>query len=192
MFTVVTGGSGSGKSAYAEDVICSLWKKEQEIGKRKIPLFYIATMYPFDEESHKRIERHRDMRRGKGFETIECYTGLKEKQFPEGCCVLLECMSNLTANEMFREEGAKEKTVEAIKEGLQRIQEKAAHICVVTNEIFSEAAVYEGDTCRYQEYLGEINQFLGKTADEVCEVVYGIPLLQKTAEKKAEGKAEEI
>lgn len=183
MFTVVTGGSGSGKSAYAEDVICSLWQMEKERNKEKIPLFYIATMYPFDEESHKRIRRHRNMRKGKGFETIECYTGLKEMELPEGCCVLLECMSNLTANEMFRKEGAGPKTVEAIKEGIQRIREKAVHICVVTNEIFSEAAAYEGDTCRYQEYLGEINQYLGKTADEVYEVVYGIPLQQKRAEK---------
>ena len=47
---------------------------------RKIVLFllektdriYIATMYPFDEESRKRVQRHRKMRQGKGFETVEC------------------------------------------------------------------------------------------------------------------------
>lgn len=50
---------------------------------------------------------------------------------------------------------------------------------IVTNEIFSEAASYEGDTIRYQEYLGIINQNIGKMADEVVEVVYGIPIWYK-------------
>ena len=54
---------------------------------------------PFDEESHKRIQRHQKMRAGKGFETVECYTGLKNVKLPAGCVVLLECMSNLVANE---------------------------------------------------------------------------------------------
>ena len=53
MMAVVTGGSGSGKSAFAEDKILSLGQ-----GKR----FYIATMHPYDEESYKRVERHRKMR----------------------------------------------------------------------------------------------------------------------------------
>ena len=49
MLTVVTGGSGSGKSAYAEDLLLSYG-----LGER----IYIATMFPFDEESHRRIARH--------------------------------------------------------------------------------------------------------------------------------------
>ena len=32
---------------------------------------------------------------------------------------------------------------------------------------------------RYQEYLGIINQNIGKMADEVVEVVYGIPIWYK-------------
>ena len=45
------------------------------------------------------------MRAGKGFETIERYTELDELLIPKDCVVLLECMSNLVANEMFREDG---------------------------------------------------------------------------------------
>ena len=108
MLTLVTGGSGSGKSAFAEDRVLSFGE-----GKR----IYIATMHPFDEESHKRIERHRKMRAGKGFETVECYTGLKNAVLPGEsgkCVVLLECMSNLVANEMFEEQGAHEQTVQEI------------------------------------------------------------------------------
>ena len=41
MMTVVTGGSGSGKSAFAEDKIVSFGPAKR---------IYIATMHPYDEE----------------------------------------------------------------------------------------------------------------------------------------------
>ena len=161
MFQIVTGGSGSGKSAFAEALA-------MELGEKR---YYIATMYPFDEESRRRVQRHQKMRQGKGFETVECYTGLHKVQVPENSTVLLECMSNLAANEIFEEKGAGEKTVEAVLEGIKKLRSQVRHLVIVTNEIFSEAASYEGDTIRYQEYLGIINQNIGKMADEVVEVV---------------------
>lgn len=97
MMTLITGGSGSGKSAFAENCV------QAQGEARRI---YIATMFPYDKESYGRIDRHRTMRAGKGFETVEWYLGLRELTVPEGSQVLLECMSNLTANEMFLENGA--------------------------------------------------------------------------------------
>ena len=99
MFILVTGGSGSGKSEYAENRAVELWGREGR-------LIYLATMYPFDQESHRRIARHRALREGKHFTTLEQYTGLKNISVPLGSTVLLECMSNLAANEMYREDGA--------------------------------------------------------------------------------------
>ena len=89
MLHLITGGSGSGKSRYAEGEILKLGP-----GRR----IYIATMYPSDEESRQRIARHRAMRAEKNFETIECYTAMAHKEFPKGANILLECMSNLVAN----------------------------------------------------------------------------------------------
>ena len=87
-------------------------------------------------------QRHRKMRAGKGFETVECYTGLEESGIStEDAVVLLECMSNLAANEMFEENGAGEKTVEAVLEGVKKLRSQVRHLVIVTNEIFSEAAV---------------------------------------------------
>ena len=140
---------------------------------------YIATMHPFDEESHKRIERHRKMRAGKGFETIECYTGLKDVQLPSGCVVLLECMSNLVANEMFEEQGAHEQTVKDIMSGIDELVRQAAHVVIVTNEIFSDGCSYDADTIRYIRLLGTLNIWLAEKASLVTEVVYGIPIRQK-------------
>ena len=73
MFHVVTGGSGSGKSAYAEEQICMLKKKTNSRH-----LYYIATMVPYGKETEQKILRHRQMRNGKGFETLECFTDLKK------------------------------------------------------------------------------------------------------------------
>ena len=170
MLTIVTGGSGSGKSAFAEDKVLAFGEAQR---------VYIATMHPFDEESHKRIERHRKMRAGKGFETIECYTGLKDVKLPSGCVVLLECMSNLVANEMFEEQGAHEQTVKDIMSGIDELVRQAAHVVIVTNEIFSDAVVFDKEMASYLEYLGKINQAVALRAEEVVEVVYGIPVYQK-------------
>lgn len=167
MLHLITGGSGSGKSRYAEDRILKLGP-----GRR----VYVATMYPYDDESFQRIRRHRAMRAQKEFETIECYTALGEKEFPQGSNILLECMSNLVANEMFRPEGARLHTVEAVLRGVWRLKEISANLVIVTNEIFSDGAEYDSSTRVYQEYLGTINQEMARWADCVTEVVYGIPI----------------
>lgn len=181
MMILVTGGSGSGKSAFAEDCVVSCGETER---------IYIATMYPFDEESRRRVQRHQKMRQGKGFETVECYTGLHKVQVLENSTVLLECMSNLVANEMFQEDGAHENTVEVVIEGVRHLREQAGNLVIVTNEIFSEAASYEGDTVLYQNYLGEINCRIAEMAEEVVEVVYGIPVYHKKKMTDHKGGAE--
>ena len=173
MLVVVTGGSGSGKSAFAEDRILSFGESRR---------IYIATMQAFDEESHRRIRRHRRMRSGKGFETIERYTELDELILPKNCVVLLECMSNLVANEMFEEQGAHDRTVSEVTKGIENLLEQAAHVVIVTNEIFSDAVVFDGDMDSYLEYLGKINQAAAQRADEVVEVVYGIPVFHKSTD----------
>lgn len=175
MMILITGGSGSGKSAYAEQMVT-------EFGD--LNRIYVATMYPFDEESHKRIKRHRTMRAKKQFTTVECYTGLKYLTIPEHSCVLLECMSNLTANEMFQENGAGEHTVQEILTGVEQLKKQAEHLIIVTNEIFSDGVEYDKETRIYQDYLGQINQSLAREAEQVTEVVYGIPIHWKQKEGK--------
>lgn len=167
MLHIITGGSGSGKSAYAE-------KQILELGNEK--RYYIATMHPFDEESYRRIERHRIMRSGKGFETVEKYTHLEELEFPKNADVLLECMSNLIANEMYEENGSGDRAVEAILDAVKKLQDQVQNLIIVTNEICSDCQDYTKETLKYMEYLGKINCALAEKADAVTEVVYGIPL----------------
>ena len=119
------------------------------------------------------------MRAEKQFETVEWYLNLKKADIPEGSSVLLECMSNLVANEMYDPEGAQEKTAEQILQGILHLKSRAKNLCVVTNEVFSDGKQYDADTMRYLSYLGKINCEMAKMADEVYEVVYGIPLQRK-------------
>ncbi len=176
MMILVTGGSGSGKSAYAEERILSMGQ-----GRR----IYVATMFPYDEESHRRIHRHRRMRAGKGFETVEHYTDLEELYLPSDGVILLECMSNLTANEMFREDKKSEDHVQKkILKGVRQVKEQVKHLVVVTNEIFSDGESYSKETRAYQENLGKINQAMADMADEVVEVVAGIPVFHKRSEER--------
>ena len=178
MLILVTGGSASGKSEYAESQAVEL------AGSAGGKLFYLATMMPFDEESRRRIERHRAMRKEKRFETGERYTDLGGLVLPKNSVVLLECMSNLTANEMYGQGGAGQSTVEAVLAGLKGLRRQCSHVVVVTNEIFSDGISYDPKTCQYQQYLGEINCRMAEEADEVVEVVYGIPVFQKQAKEK--------
>ena len=164
---LITGGSGSGKSAYAEAQILAL------NGECRV---YLATMYPYDEESRQRIARHRKMRAEKNFTTIECYRDLEKTEIPEHADVLLECMSNLTANEMFWPEGAGSDTEEQILRGVEWLRRKARNLVIVSNEIFSDGCEYDSGTKEYQRTLGKINCRLAELADRVTEVVYGIPL----------------
>ncbi len=173
MITLVYGGSACGKSQYAEDTICRLSE-----GKSK---YYIATMQVGDDEENiERVEKHREMRKEKGFTTIECQCNLKMalEKMSDSKNALLECVSNLVANEMFfgGEIISKEETVWKVKDGISKLAEGTENLVVVTNNVFESDSDYDEITLSYMDALGEINEFLTTLADEVYEVVAGIPL----------------
>lgn len=175
MIHLVTGGSGSGKSEYAEN-----WLMEQSGAQDQLlPLLYVATMMPYTEETKKKIERHRRLRAGKGFQTLERYKDMQEIQVPENAGILLECISNLTANELYLEDGSQdqvEDTVKRIVDGIRHLGECTEVLTIVTNEVGSDINGYSEETENYRKCIGRINQELGRMADLVTEVVYGIPV----------------
>lgn len=229
MIYLVTGGSGSGKSEYAEQLLCDLCR--QKGGGEK---YYIATMIPYGEETKQKIARHREMRKEKAFHTRECYLDLKkfvtetfakEKFVAEeprtGSAqrqtlqsvqssesvrqrfVLLECMSNLVANELFEPEGVRftdswnqeNRTARAcpqtadflaneIAEGVMRLSEECEDLVVVTNEVCSESMEDSPEMRFYKQVLAGVNRRLAKAAVQVTEVVYGQPVLLKQSVKE--------
>lgn len=208
MITLITGGSGSGKSAYAEKYICHM---SNENGYKE--KYYIATMQVFDDEGQRKIDRHRRLRVGKGFITIEQPRDIKkavEKLQSENCLktgrsALLECMSNLVANEMFPPVDASGiQAAEAEKEALDALEnmkdyetaqishvskkvlkevsilsENVAELVIVTNNVFEDGVCYDESTMNYIKAMGIVNRGLAAMAERVVEVVAGIPVAVK-------------
>ena len=202
MLHIVYGGSASGKSSYAESFAMSL----QGEGR----LLYIATMYPYkwntteiDPETMQRIERHRAMRADKGFDTVECYRHVEHIVAKRQDVLLLECMSNLLANEMYLEQdsddgGLAETMSEVEKAGvgmsetlspvskkivqaLVNLSTRVQDVVTVTNDVFSDGGslTYDESTREYVKNLAEINCALARVAETVTEVVCGIPVIVK-------------
>ena len=174
--TLIIGGSGSGKSAYAEDYMVSISEDRKK--------YYIATMQIYDEEGKRKVERHRMLRGGKGFSTIEQPVDIgkaAEKMEAEDRTALLECVSNLTANEMFSGEvpGTEEAITEKIVGGIAVLNRELTHLVIVSNDVFEDGNVYDKTTMAYIRAMGHINQKLAEMADEVVEVVVGIPIVIK-------------
>ena len=93
--------------------------------------------------------------------------------------ILLECMSNLLAGEYYREDASPLEAEMRIMAGIRHLQKQAKTLIIVTNEVFQDGTEYDEETRRYQQILGHINQELAKLADEVTEVVFGIPVTVK-------------
>lgn len=208
MITLITGGSGSGKSAYAEKYICHASKE-----KRCKEKYYIATMQVFDDEGQRKIDRHRRLRAGKGFITIEQPRDIQDavsKLQSENCLktgrlALLECMSNLVANEMFppvdasdtKEAGVKKEALDEpenmrdydntiisrvskkVLKDVSILSENVAELVIVTNNVFEDGVCYDESTMNYIKAMGIVNRGLAAMAESVVEVVAGIPVAVK-------------
>ncbi|MCR5073243.1 MAG: bifunctional adenosylcobinamide kinase/adenosylcobinamide-phosphate guanylyltransferase [Clostridiales bacterium] len=169
MMILITGGSGCGKSFYAEQ-LCSEMPE---------PRYYLAAMQPYGEEGEARIRRHRAMREGKGFQTIERYADYASLRLPARGTALLECVANLTANEMFGPDGTVWDPIERVLNGIAALSDQCDALIIITNDVGSDGARYEALTEAYRLALGKINAALAEMADTVIEMVAGIPLFLK-------------
>ena len=167
MITLVTGGTKCGKSGYAEKIL------ERFEGQK----YYIATMNPVGDDAEEIIARHVEMRCGKNYVTVERLRDIGDTEIPEGSGVLLECVGNLCANEMF--ENKIEKPTDKILSGILKINSRAEVFVIVTNQVGEDGIEYPKDTMNYIKNIGEINKKISKKADCVIEAVYGIPIVLK-------------
>ncbi|MBR4579615.1 MAG: bifunctional adenosylcobinamide kinase/adenosylcobinamide-phosphate guanylyltransferase [Lachnospiraceae bacterium] len=173
MIVLITGGSGSGKSEFAENYL-----KKINNGKE---CCYLATMMPRDDaETKERIARHRQMRKEKGFYTVEQALDIEEcvDAIKPGSGILLEDLSNLAANEMFREDG-NVMDYQKIMDGIQDLSNTSENLVIVSNNIFEDGIEYDQGTKEYMRLLARLNESLAVICDEVYEVVVGIPVRVK-------------
>ena len=163
MIALIIGGSGSGKSAYAEKLVKQISQNNR---------VYIATMRVWDKESENRVARHRTQRAELGFETIECPVNLGDIQLPKDATVLLEDIPNLVANEMFDENGDVNRIIPAI----EKLARSCKNLVMVTGNVFADGGNYDSETQEYMRLLSEVNAAAAVLSDCGVEVVYTIPV----------------
>lgn len=178
---VIYGTASSGKSGIAEKIALD---KAEELKKN---LIYLATMETESLAAKERIKRHRALRKGKGFETIEeMYDPSIYKEQVSDKVVLLECMSNLCSNILYRKMGdvpAKDADINQLSEEIcSKINELSTYckeLIIVTNNLFEDGITYDAWTDGYLMLLGNVNRSLAGISDVFIEVINGIPVTLK-------------
>lgn len=177
---LVTGGSRSGKSKYAEELL-----------KGKDEVLYIATAIVTDVEMENRIKKHIE-RRNKKWTTYEGYKDLDivlENNNED--TVMLDCVTIMLTNLMFSKEQDFEKMsleevdmlYEQIENQFKKLIIKAKNLnktlIMVTNEV-GYGLVPEYKISRiFRDMAGSINQFIATQCDEVYLVACGLPVKLK-------------
>lgn len=179
---LVTGGSRSGKSEFAE--------KLAEKSNQKI--CYIATTEVFDDEMANRVKKHQS-RRGNNWDTLEIPYKIDEHlgEIKKYDTALLDCLTMLVSNKMFSYEidynhdsidkikCIEEEIIFFIENMLSILSKIETKIIVVTNEV-GLGIIPENRLSRvYRDIVGKANQIVAKYADEVYFVVSGIPMKLK-------------
>ena len=175
MISLIIGEPDSGKSALAEELALNG-------GYPRV--CYLATMLVMDEAGERRRDKHRKMREGKGFFTLEIPyrvdRAVSQIEDPGACTVLLECLSNLVGNEMHEDPERKDlwkrddgsAFTEAILSDLLALADSVAHLIIVTNEYRTDAS-YDGETQSYIRLLSMLNRALIPHAREVRDLRTG-------------------
>ena len=173
---LVTGGTRSGKSSYAQD------RAEALSGS----LCFVATCQPFDEEMKQRVSRHQLQRSAGNWATIEepLLIGTCVEENAQYNVFLIDCLTlwinNLMEDCSKRGKGCSETTIaEAIENILYRIARTEATVFFVTNEV-GLGIVPENKVARkFRDLVGICNQIIASHADEVVLISCGLPLSLK-------------
>lgn len=175
MKALVVGGSGSGKSAFAESLACALSPTRT----------YVATMRASGTEARARIQKHRQQRAGKRFALIECADSLglaTRGTTTDKGVVLLDDLGNLVSNALFDENGTMQGPASVFDRLEQEVFELAArydHTVVVGNETGSEGAYASDTTLAWVRLNGALCCAIAAEFDTVVEVAAGIPCVVK-------------
>lgn len=161
---LVSGPNGSGKSRFAEALV----------SRTAGPRYYIATMEPQTEENRRRIERHRAQRAGLGFTTLELPWGVGDAAVGRSGVVLLEDVSNLLGNLMFRRGG----DGEAAYGEICALSRRCALLVAVTISGLN-VGDYAEETADYINGLNALNERLFQCAQAAAELENGVPRWRK-------------
>ncbi len=173
MSTYISGGCKNGKSMWAQRIALAY------AGRK--PLYYVATMLPGDAEDEARIRRHRAERAGLGFVTLE--RGRDILSALDGAdlsgAFLIDSVTALLANEMFDARGFHPQAGQKVADDLEAFVARAPNAVIVSDFIFSDAAIYDDTTDAYRAALALVDRRMAACCDNVLEIAAGIPIIHK-------------
>lgn len=165
MTVLIIGYPESGKSELAENMVMEMASPGERI--------YLATMIPCGDEGASRIARHRKMREGKGFETIEAPFDVASAMEEKGGCadrtVLLECLSNLAANELFERHESADAAADKIVSDIAGLKELVRDLVIVSNH-YEIKEDFDEETVMYAKTLDAVNGRVSAIADKVIRI----------------------
>ena len=161
---LITGGSRSGNSSYAEQLALSL---------SGTPV-YLATARIWDEEFRERVRRHQE-RRGPQWTNIEEEKYLSRHDV-SGRVVVVDCLTLWSTNFFFDLESDVDRALDALKAEFDRFTDQDATFLFVTNEIGMGGTSDNALQRRFTDLQGWMNQHVAARADEVILMVSGIPV----------------
>ena len=164
---LITGGSRSGKSSYAEKM--ALERSDNPV--------YLATARIWDEEFRERVRRHQE-RRGPQWTNIEEEKYLSRHDL-SGRVVVVDCLTLWCTNFFFDLESDVDRALEAAKEEFDRLVSQDATFLFVTNEIGMGGTSDNEIQRKFTDLQGWMNQYAASRADEVILMVAGIPVIIK-------------
>ena len=170
MRVLVVGGAASGKSAFAERAACALSESRT----------YAATMAEHGDDARARIRRHRQMRAGLGFRTVECLGTLEPLAADDGV-VLVDDLGNLVAGALFAPAGVPgwRQVTTGLEAQLLTCCERFAHVVAVGCDVGRDGCRYGRGTDEWMRSLGSLQCVLAARFDVVVEVVCGVPVVVK-------------
>jgi adenosylcobinamide kinase/adenosylcobinamide-phosphate guanylyltransferase len=161
---LITGGSRSGKSSYAEQLALSF--SPQPV--------YVATARIWDDEFRQRVQRHRS-ERGPEWTTLEEEKHLSRHAL-EGRVVVVDCVTLWCTNFFYDLHSNVSAALEALKAEFDAFCAQEATFIFVTNEI-GMGGIAENDLQRkFTDLQGWFNQYIAQRADQVVWMVSGIPV----------------
>lgn len=173
--TLITGGTRSGKSRFAEQLAL----------QHGAPLCYLATAQPLDNEMDERIARHR-ARRGNDWQAVEEPLALPQTLARlDGSyrAILVDCVTLWLTNLLLLRETPDTEREEQIIGDVRRLattlRDMQTPVILVTNEV-GMGIVPEHPLGRlFRDLAGQANQILAAGCNDVYTVISGIPLKLK-------------
>lgn len=162
---LITGGSRSGKSSYAEQLALSLSDSP----------VYLATARIWDEEFRERVRRHQE-RRGPQWTNLEEEKYLSRHVDLTGRVVVVDCLTLWCTNFFFDSQSDVDASLAALKAEFDRFTAQEATFLFVTNEIGMGGTSDNALQRRFTDLQGWMNQYVASQADEVLLMVSGIPV----------------